>query len=358
MGVRAADHMKLSRGHDQPLGEAVRDAVGAATGWRPSARCAVQMLTSPAILGYNFNPVSFYYVWNEAGDAVDTVIAEVTNTPWGEMHYYVLRAGAPGVLAVSEWEGSGGSGAEGAARQRVGAESSAAAAALAASGAVAPADFEALAAQFEPGDKVAGAPAGAAPSVAARAAPSASAGAAPAPPRRLRFRFQKTFHVSPFMPVQDQSYDWIFSQPALSLGDARGEALVVQSQNLQRAAGSAGAGGGAAPARMLYTQLRLARQPLTPFALAYLVLVAFPLLTFRVQWWIHVEAVRLWLKGVALFPHPTGASNAVVRTFEAVFAAVLWLTNAWAAMCSRRAQGVTLTPVPARRARRGGTGKG
>ena len=74
--------MKLNRKPRQPLGEAVRDAVEAATGWRPPAGCRIHMLTMPAILGYAFNPVSFYYVWTEDGSRVDTVIAEVTNTPW------------------------------------------------------------------------------------------------------------------------------------------------------------------------------------------------------------------------------------------------------------------------------------
>lgn len=82
VSISEADHMKLNRKQKQPLGEAVRDAVETATGWRPSQRCRIHMLTMPAILGYNFNPVSFYYIWAEDGSKVDTVIAEVTNTPW------------------------------------------------------------------------------------------------------------------------------------------------------------------------------------------------------------------------------------------------------------------------------------
>jgi DUF1365 family protein len=82
VSVCEADHMKLSRKPRQPLGDAVRDAVEAATSWRPPAACRIQLLTMPAILGYAFNPVSFYYVWAEDGSRVDTVIAEVTNTPW------------------------------------------------------------------------------------------------------------------------------------------------------------------------------------------------------------------------------------------------------------------------------------
>jgi DUF1365 family protein len=39
-----------------------------------------------------FNPVSFYYCF--AGDELRWLVAEVTNTPWGEQHAYVLRGRA------------------------------------------------------------------------------------------------------------------------------------------------------------------------------------------------------------------------------------------------------------------------
>jgi DUF1365 family protein len=34
--------------------------------------------------------VSFYYCFNASGQEVETVVAEVSNTPWNEMHCYVL----------------------------------------------------------------------------------------------------------------------------------------------------------------------------------------------------------------------------------------------------------------------------
>ena len=37
-----------------------------------------------------FNPVSFYYCFDAADTHVETIVAEVTNTPWGERHCYVL----------------------------------------------------------------------------------------------------------------------------------------------------------------------------------------------------------------------------------------------------------------------------
>lgn len=47
---------------------------------------AVRLLTNPASLGYDQNPISVYYCYDGApgGGALRRCIAEVTNTPWGE----------------------------------------------------------------------------------------------------------------------------------------------------------------------------------------------------------------------------------------------------------------------------------
>jgi hypothetical protein len=73
------------------LDRAVRDRVEAETGRRPAGRIA--LLTHPRYLGYVMNPVSFYYCFTPAGDAVETILAEIENTPWGERHVYVLDEG-------------------------------------------------------------------------------------------------------------------------------------------------------------------------------------------------------------------------------------------------------------------------
>jgi DUF1365 family protein len=70
-----------------PLGQAVRDLVERRTGERPPG--PVRLLTSLRYMGYCFNPVSFYYCFDPAGADVTHVVAEVTNTPWGERHAYV-----------------------------------------------------------------------------------------------------------------------------------------------------------------------------------------------------------------------------------------------------------------------------
>ena len=72
-----------------PLDKAVRDLVEGRTGTRPSG--PVRMLTQLRTLGYVFNPVTFYYCFDEAGQRVETIVAEITNTPWFERHAYVLQ---------------------------------------------------------------------------------------------------------------------------------------------------------------------------------------------------------------------------------------------------------------------------
>jgi uncharacterized protein len=75
----------------QPLADAVRALVAARTGSAPSG--PVRLLTQLRAFGHCFNPVSFYYCFDGA-ERLEAIVAEVTNTPWGERHAYVLpRAG-------------------------------------------------------------------------------------------------------------------------------------------------------------------------------------------------------------------------------------------------------------------------
>ncbi len=71
-----------------PLADAVRDLVRERTGERPEG--PVRVLTQLRSFGHCFNPVSFYYCFGEDGSRVEAVVAEVTNTPWGERHAYAL----------------------------------------------------------------------------------------------------------------------------------------------------------------------------------------------------------------------------------------------------------------------------
>jgi uncharacterized protein len=71
-----------------PLDQAVRDRVEAETGRRPAG--PIRLLTHGRYFGVTMNPVSFYYGFAADGETLDWILAEITNTPWGERHSYVL----------------------------------------------------------------------------------------------------------------------------------------------------------------------------------------------------------------------------------------------------------------------------
>ena len=82
---RRADHYGDP---DVPLDVAIRDLVAERTGARPEG--PIRLLTHLRYLGHCFNPVSFYYCFAKDGRTLETVVAEVSNTPWKERHMYVL----------------------------------------------------------------------------------------------------------------------------------------------------------------------------------------------------------------------------------------------------------------------------
>jgi DUF1365 family protein len=72
----------------EPLDETVRKLVEQEIGVRPEG--PVRLLTQLSYFGYVFNPVSFYYCYSADDSELETIVAEVNNTPWGERHCYVL----------------------------------------------------------------------------------------------------------------------------------------------------------------------------------------------------------------------------------------------------------------------------
>jgi len=95
---RRRDHLGDPR---TPLADAVRELVAERTGTRPDG--PIRLLTHLRYFGHCFNPVSFYYCYDDADadanghrgaadERLSAVVAHVTNTPWGESHSYVLGA--------------------------------------------------------------------------------------------------------------------------------------------------------------------------------------------------------------------------------------------------------------------------
>ena len=73
------------------LDESVRVCVQQQLGFRPTGN--IRMLTHLRYFGVIFNPVTFYYCFDEA-DRIVAIVAEITNTPWLERHVYALDASA------------------------------------------------------------------------------------------------------------------------------------------------------------------------------------------------------------------------------------------------------------------------
>lgn len=196
------------------LDESVRACVQEQVGFRPEG--PIRMLTHLRYFGHVFNPVTFYYCFDES-DTVEAIVAEITNTPWKERHAYAMDA-----------------------RQL------------------------------------------------SRSRPGASF---------MRWRFDKDFHVSPFMPM-DLEYDWAFSRP---------EQRVMVHMNLRDRAGD----------KTFDATLVMQRREITPGVLRRM-LVRYPLMTARVVSRIHFEALRLWMKRAPIFRHPrgdgTGSPKPALRT--------------------------------------------
>jgi len=201
---RAALASFHDRDHLGPADDPVREKLA---GWldgrgKTLGDARVLLLTNPRVLGYVFNPVSYFFCMNR-DDSLRYVVAEVNNT-FGETYCYLLDDAEP-----------------------VGGET-------------------------------------------------------------VRSRRDKAFHVSPFMPIEGISYDWILTPPR--------ERLTVHIDEFDRGT------------KYFDATLVLARRPLTGRTLAR-ALLAHPHTTARTIGLIHWQALRLWAKRVPFYRKPDPPDN-------------------------------------------------
>ncbi|NNL05726.1 MAG: DUF1365 domain-containing protein [Xanthomonadales bacterium] len=201
---RREDHVGPA---DIPLDQAVRQLVEERNGVAPKG--PIRLLTHLRYFGHVFNPVSFYYCFDEDDERVETIVAEVNNTPWGEQHCYVLPQ------ADNHGQGD-----------------------------------------------------------------------------HARFFPEKVMHVSPFMEM-DVDYDWRFGPPA--------QRLTVHMANAREGH------------KLFDATLVLDRREIKAASLAR-VLISFPLMTLKVVFAIHWEALKLWLKGVPVHDHPDKGLDATGKS--------------------------------------------
>ncbi len=75
--------------HKTTIDSSVRKTIYNKIGYK--VKGPIRLLTHLRYFGYCFNPVSFYYCFNEKDTEVDIILAEVTNTPWNERHSYIIK---------------------------------------------------------------------------------------------------------------------------------------------------------------------------------------------------------------------------------------------------------------------------
>ncbi|MFO0855814.1 MAG: DUF1365 domain-containing protein [Phycisphaerales bacterium] len=189
----------------QTIDSQVRQYVSKRLGFAPTG--PVRMLVHLRTWGYCFNPVSFYYCYDESGHSVEAIVADITNTPWNERHAYALDVRGKDA-------------------------------------------------------------------------------------NKLVHSFEKAFHVSPFMPM-DQEYKWKLGVPS--------QTLFVHMKNHDQ--------GGSQARHMFDATLVLRRTEISTRSLAR-VLTIYPFVTLAVVLGIYWHALQLWLKRVPFHTHPSKRAKA------------------------------------------------
>jgi len=82
------DYFSIDGDTSQSVEESVRLEVDRQLGL--STRGPVCLLANCRYFGYTINPISCYYCYGEDAKSLEALLIEVTNTPWGERHHYVL----------------------------------------------------------------------------------------------------------------------------------------------------------------------------------------------------------------------------------------------------------------------------
>ena len=82
------DHLP---GEGRCLEEEVRQLIHRQTGRTASG--PIRLLTQLRYFSFYFSPLNLYFAYDQAGERLEFVVAEVSNTPWKEKHYYVLWEG-------------------------------------------------------------------------------------------------------------------------------------------------------------------------------------------------------------------------------------------------------------------------
>ena len=236
--------------------------------------------------------MSFYYILKKGaslsntGDNIEAIVKEVSNTPWNEMKCYVLHPDSEDMLVVKEgksrkldvtnWTNA----KEGEEAEQEGEDSS--------SG-----EWKAK-----------------------------------------NYIFQKAFHVSPFMDMAHY-YDWTFwsileSRIMVSTTMRKPKDEPFKKTDLVVNDESDNSKVMKDTVTYFNAFFDIERTSFNSFRLCYQ-LVRFPVYCFIIQIWIHIEALKLFVKGVEFIPHPeaseTAASKIIAKVMIPFFAFKDWIAS-------------------------------
>lgn len=125
----------------------------------------------------------------------------------------------------------------------------------------------------------------------------------------VNYIFDKTFHVSPFMDM-NHTYDWTFYSPTY-------QNRIVASTSMLKG-----------DTKFFNAYFDIKQQTFTPMTLCYQ-LLRLPIYCAIVQIWIHIEAFRLFFKGVEFIPHPLGSETAASSAITFLMTPFFALNDWW-----------------------------
>ena len=233
----------------------------------------VVILTHLRYYGYNFNPVSFYYIIEKPKsptgaekENVVAIVGEVSNTPWQEMYCYVLHPDSIDNVQVFDTNKND-------------------------------ANTSTI---------------------------------------KIRYQFPKQFHVSPFMEME-YYYDWTFDGiPTSKMTSSSPSLPPITVINTLRQKNDTSKMQFTATLKLNHHDDKQQKDGTTTtttktiplnqhFRLVYYTLIRYPIYCMIIQIWIHYEAMLLFVKGITYIPHPLGSetmASTIIATIMTPFFAV------------------------------------